>query len=202
MFMTLQEFIERFDHPHAVVLLEGKRKVAESDEPRLTALGKLLASRTQHMKFRSGNAAGSDQLFSEGVALIDSGRLQVLTPYAGHRKKTNVAYETISLDDISIAAEPELIRQSKKNKKTERLIDPFVEGKRNNIINKAAYILRDTAKAIGTKTIPPATCGLFYDDLCNPLSGGTGHTMKTCQENNIPVFDQLTWFHWLEEHTA
>jgi hypothetical protein len=197
--MTLQEFIKQFDKPNSIVLLEGKRNVLESDKERLIALGYLLASETKSMIFRSGNAEGSDQLFSDGVTAVDYKRLQVITPYSGHREKTNQAYETISLDEISIAAEPEVVYQSKSNKKTEKLIDQFVSGNKNRYTIKAAYIIRDTIKAIGTKRIKPATFGIFYDDLDKPKEGGTGHTMKVCEQNNIPVIDQKIWFKWLTE---
>jgi hypothetical protein len=96
--MTLQEFIQQYDIPGSIVLLEGKRSVLEQDKNKLTALGALLANSTQHMLFRSGNADGSDQYFSEGVASVDYKRLQVITPYTGHRKKSNQAYDTVSLD--------------------------------------------------------------------------------------------------------
>lgn len=197
--MTLQEFITRFDKPNAIVLLEGKRAVLAADKEKLTALGRLLASKTEKMLFRSGNAAGSDQLFSDGVTAVDAKRLQVITPYTGHRKTTNQAYDTISLDDINIAGEPEVVFQSKSNKKTEKLIDPFVSGVKNRYTIKAAYIIRDTIKAIGTDKIGPATFGVFYDDLEFPMSGGTGHTMNVCAQNNIPVIDQTIWFKWLTE---
>jgi hypothetical protein len=197
--MTLKEFIKQFDKPNSIVLLEGKRNVLEADKEKLTALGRLLASKTKRMIFRSGNAEGSDQLFSDGVATFDKKRLQVITPYSGHREKTNQAYETISLDDINIAADPEVVYQSKSNKKTEKLIDKFVSGDKNRYTIKAAYIIRDTIKAIGTDTIKPATFGIFYDDLDNPKSGGTGHTMNVCEQNNIPLIDQNIWFKWLTE---
>lgn len=197
--MTLQEFIEQFDRDNAIVLLEGKRNVLESDKEKLTALGKLLASKTRKITFRSGNADGSDQLFSDGVASVDNKRLQVIAPYSGHRKKTNHAYNTISLDDIDISAEPEVVYQSKLNKKTENLIDQFVSGDKNRYTIKAAYIIRDTIKAIGTEEIKQATFGIFYDDPENPMTGGTGHTMNICKQNNIPIIDQSVWFNWLKE---
>jgi len=165
----------------------------------LKALGKLLASKTKNIIFRSGNAEGSDQLFSDGVNTVDNKRLQVITPYSGHREKTNQAYETISLDDINLVAEPEVIYQSKSNKKTEKLIDKFVSGDKNRYTIKAAYIIRDTIKAIGTDEIKPATFGIFYDDLDNPMTGGTGHTMNVCEQNSIPIIDQKIWFKWLTE---
>lgn len=197
--MTLHEFISRYDNVHSIILLEGKRKVLEADKEKLTALGKLLASKTSKMTFRSGNADGSDQLFSDGVSMIDHKRLQVITPYTGHRKKTNQAYDTINLDDVEIAADSEVVYQSKSNKKTETLIDRFVSGDKNRYTIKAAYIIRDTIKAIGTDKIKPATFGIFYDDLNNPKSGGTGHTMNVCVQNNIPIIDQSVWFGWLGE---
>jgi hypothetical protein len=150
------------------------------------------------MIFRSGNAEGSDQFFSEGVAEIDKSRLQVITPYTGHRQKTNQAFETISLDEINVADEPEVVYQSKSNKKTEKLIDQYISGARDRFSIKAAYIIRDTIKAIGTDDIKPATFGIFYDDLDKPKEGGTGHTMKVCEQNNIPIIDQKIWFKWLD----
>ncbi len=187
--MTLKEFIKRFDNDQSIVLLEGKRNVKEADKEKLTVLGKLLATKTSKMIFRSGNAEGSDQLFSEGVSSIDNTRLQVITPYSGHRQKANQAYDTISLDTINIISEPEVVYQSKSNKKTEKLIDQFVSGDKNRYTIKAAYIIRDTIKAIGTIEIKPATFGIFYDDLENPKTGGTGHTMNVCEKNNIPIID-------------
>ncbi len=197
--MTLKEFIKQFDKDNSIVLLEGKRNVLEADKEKLTALGRLLVSKTVKMTFRSGNADGSDQLFSNGVTSVDNKRLQVITPYAGHRQKSNQAYETISLDDINIAAEPEVVYQSKSNKKMEKLIDQFVSGDKNRFSIKAAYIIRDTIKAVGTDKIKPSTFGIFYDDLDNPMSGGTGHTMNICEQNKIPIIDQKIWFKWLTE---
>jgi hypothetical protein len=197
--MTLKEFINKFDIDNSIVLLEGKRNVLNADKEKLKALGRLLATRTTRMTFRSGNADGSDQLFSDGVTEADNKRLQVIIPYSGHRQKTNKAYETISLDEIKIAAEPELVYQSKSNKKMEKLIDQFISGDKNRFTIKAAYIIRDTIKAIGTDEIKPASFGIFYDDLDNPMAGGTGHTMKICEQNNIPLIDQKIWFKWLIE---
>jgi hypothetical protein len=199
MLMTLKEFIDQYDNENSIVLLEGKRKVLEEDKEKLIELGELLASKTSKMIFRSGNAEGSDQFFSDGVTSIDQKRLQVITPYSGHRKKYNHAYETIALDEVNIVAEPEVILQSKGNKKTEKIIDKFVSGDKNRFTIKAAYIIRDTIKAIGTKEIGPATFGIFYDDLENPMAGGTGHTMNICAQNNIPIINQEQWFKWLIE---
>ncbi|MBL0051404.1 MAG: hypothetical protein IPP29_07775 [Bacteroidetes bacterium] len=197
--MTLTEFISLHDKENSVVLLEGKRNVRDEDKSKLTQLGKLLASKTKNIIFRSGNATGADQFFSLGVASVSYERLQVITPYTDHRKKTNVAYSTISLDDIDIAAEQDVVLQSKLNKKTETLIDKYVAGQKNQVTIKAAYILRDTVKVLGTEKISPARFGIFYDDLENPGTGGTGHTMNVCKQNGVDLIDQNVWFHWLQK---
>ena len=196
--MTLQEFISLYDQHNSIVLLEGKRTVPDADKPKLRALGMLLATRTAKMIFRSGNAEGADQFFSEGVAAVDKQRLQVITPYTRHRQKTNPAFETYSLDDVNLLAEQEVVYQSKKNRKTEKLIDRFVSGEKNQFTIKAAYILRDTIKVMGTKSIKPARFGIFYDDLADPKKGGTGHTMNVCAQVNVPHVDQTVWFKWLD----
>jgi hypothetical protein len=101
------------------------------------------------------------------------------------------------LDDINVAAEPEVVYQSKRYKRAEKLINQYVSGDKNRYSIKAAYIIRDTIKAIGTDEIKPASFGIFYNDLERPTSGGTGHTMDVCKHNNIPVIDQSVWFSWL-----
>ncbi len=197
--MTLEDFISQYDKDNSIVLLEGKRNVLEADKENLVSLGKLLASTTSKMMFRSGNADGADYYFSIGVSVVDKSRLQVITPYTGHRQKSNQAYDTISLDEINIDAEPEVVYQSKTNKKVEKLVDLYISGARDRYSIKAAYIIRDTIKAIGTEEIKPANFGIFYDDLDKPKEGGTGHTMRICEQNNIPIIDQKTWFKWLSE---
>jgi hypothetical protein len=197
--MKFKDFIKQYDKDNSIVLLEGKRNVLETDKEKLVSLGKLLAKTTSKMIFRSGNADGSDYYFSVGISAVDNSRLQVITPYKGHREKSNQAYETISLDEINVAAESEVAYQSKSNKKTEKLIDQYISGARDRFSIKAAYIIRDTIKAIGTKEIKPATFGIFYDDLDKPKEGGTGHTMNVCEQNNIPIIDQKIWINWLKE---
>lgn len=196
--MTLNEFVETFDVENTIVLLEGKRNVLDADKEKLIALGELLAAKTKNCVFRSGNAKGADAYFSEGVTRVNPAKLHVIAPYTGHRKASGTSYETISLDDISIASEDEVLYQSKFNKGTSHLIDQFVAGDRNQYAIKAAYIIRDTIKVIGTEKVSPTTVAIFYDDLKNPRKGGTGHTMNICAHNKIPMMDQRIWFRWLE----
>lgn len=197
--MKFEAFIERYDKENSIILLEGKRDVRDEDIFKLIALGKKLAENTKNAIFRSGNAKGSDQYFSQGIASVSSLRLEVITPYSGHRSKKNQASTTYSLDDINLAEEPEVVYHSKSNYKTKDLVEKYVAGKRDRYSIKASYILRDTIKVIGTKNIKPISFAIFYDDLDNPGKGGTGHTMNICRQNNIPLIDQRSWLGWLNQ---
>jgi hypothetical protein len=197
--MDFPTFLKTYDLPGSVILLEGKRNVLPEDIPRLIALGKKLCSEMQHARFRSGNAPGSDELFAEGVSAVDPHRMEVIVPYSGHRKKNSRGYHTHSLDDISLAAEPEVTYHTKSNPRTAKLVDDFAGGLSNHVTIKAAYLLRDTIKVIGTRSgIPKAGFAIFYDDLQYPGQGGTGHTMKVCINNHVPFINQEAWVKWLQ----
>jgi len=195
--MTFQEFITAFDIAGSVVLLEGKRSVLNADAPKLTALGNLLANSTQHMRFRSGNAPGADALFTEGVAAVAPERIELILPYTKHRQAQAQNLKQVSMDDISLMEEPGLIYETKKNKKMAGLVDRYAQGNRDQYAMKAAYILRDTVKVMGSKDLSPIRAGVFYDDLNHPNQGGTGHTMNVCRNHEIPIFTQQIWENWL-----
>jgi hypothetical protein len=195
--MDIKEFIVTNDFEGAIVLLEGKRIVNSEDKELLISLGQLLAYQTKYILFRSGNAPGADELFCQGVSLVDRSRIQLVIPNKEHRKKSRIGIQAISLDEINLLNEPEIIFQSKSNLKTKNLVERYVSGHRDSITNKAAYIIRDTIKVIGTSCLQSANFGIFYDDLDNPFQGGTGHTMKVCEVNNIPIINQNTWKKWL-----
>lgn len=197
--MTLEDFIIEYDKDGSIVLLEGKRDVLEDDKGKLVKLGKLFCSVSKKIIFRSGNANGADLFFSLGIISEDKSRLETITPYTGHREKSNLSGKTIPLDSLNISEEAEVIRQSKLNKKMDQLIDQYVTVNINHYSTKAAYIIRDTVKVIGSaaSNIKPAVFGIFYDDLNNPGVGGTGHTMNICRHNNVPFIDQRIWFDWV-----
>jgi hypothetical protein len=52
--------------PNAVVLLEGRRGISEADAMAARDFGEFLARRFPALRFRSGNAEGADQAFSDG----------------------------------------------------------------------------------------------------------------------------------------
>jgi hypothetical protein len=200
--MTLEKFIKLFDKEGCIVLLEGKRKVLKSDEKRLVEIGRLLAASTKHCVFRSGNAGGADAFFKEGVMLVDPKRFQAIVPFNDHMKSVKEElglYERISLDDINLAREPQILYESKRTKQQKGLVESYEKGVDPKNSVKGAYIVRDTVKVTGAPSqgISPAHFGIFYDDLRNPKSGGTGHTMVVCDNQMVPYVNQKVWGEWI-----
>ena len=60
----------------------------------------------------------------------------------------------------------------------------------------AQLILRDTLKVTGTDTMPPPVAGIFYVHAADPERGGTGHTMRVCRAQGVPVITQFEWLDW------
>jgi hypothetical protein len=200
--MTLEKFIKLFDKEGMVVLLEGKQAVLKSDETRLVEIARLLTANTKNVVFRSGNADGADKFFKQGVMSVDPKRFQAIVPFNNHKKSVKEEpglYQRISLESINLLNEPNILYESKKNKKQKGLIESFENGlhPRNAILG--AYIVRDTLKVTGAPSqgILPASFGFFYDDLRNPKSGGTGHTMMMCDSQMVPYVDQKVWGKWI-----
>ncbi len=194
--MTFDTFC--LQNQNSIILLEGKRIVKPEDQKKLIAIGKLLANHLPNATFRSGNADGSDYFFSQGIAQINPNQLEVITPYTNHRNKYNLAGTTHALDKVNLVNEPEVVYYSKNHKPIKSLVDKYVAGNNDKYAIKAAYILRDTIKVLGTNSgIKPITVALFYEDLENPMQGGTGHTQRVCVENKIPFINQTTFFEWL-----
>jgi len=115
--MTLDQFITQYDYQGSIILLEGKRNVPIDDQGHLKALGQQIAQKTKYATFRSGNANGADLYFSQGVAMVDFQRLEVVIPFDGLRSKSNLAGKTLSLDEIDLLAYPEIVELSARNKK-------------------------------------------------------------------------------------
>jgi len=198
--MTFNEFSRIVQgNKDAIVLLEGMRALPDEDRAGLVALARMLAKRFPFVGFRTGNATGSDEAFAEGVATADPVRLEYILPYAGHRKKAMVAgSRQISLKDVP-EIEEEAVQASLqsspdyKSLMEKRKVVPRLRAKAN-------YILRDTVKVIGApeQGFKPATVGIFYVNPEDPMSGGTGHTVRVCKEHDVPVVFQQDWLSWIE----
>lgn len=199
--MTFTQFNHLIaSQPDGVVLLEGRRSISSEDYVRATELASHLAKKFPQLRFRSGNAEGSDQAFSEGVAQVDASRLQVVAPYATHRK--SVRYTEALYDS------PASMSKVQEDEVAYKTINatPKIKGliaKRNakgRLAAKAAYLIRDTMKVVGhSEAFGKPLCALFYVRLDDPMEGGTGHTIRVCHQEGVPVAFQDSWAHWTEE---
>ena len=184
--------------PDGVLLLEGRRSIPEQDAVMAKKLAMYLARHFPQLRFRSGNADGTDQAFSEGVAAVDSTRLQIVAPYTSHRKAFRYAdalYD--SPDTMNRAQEDALafktITATPKNK---GLIEK--RSGKGAFAAKAAYLIRDTMKVVGhSEQFPKPILALFYVDLSKPEEGGTGHTIRVCRQEGVPYVFQDVWQTWI-----
>ena len=198
--MTYHEFIKLLsaaDSP--VVLLEGTRELPEDLAPRLTQLAAHLASTFPHASFRTGNAKGSDEAFAAGVASVDPARLEFVLPYATHRSSQRpAASAATAIDDIpsdrvqdvvdaTLAASPQYQRVAVNYR--QRKIHPRQRA-------SAQLILRDTLKVTGGESLKPPVAGIFFVHAAEPDRGGTGHTIRVCRSQGVPVITQADWLGW------
>jgi hypothetical protein len=186
--------------PDGVVLLEGRRSISADDAGAAKRCAILLARGFPRLRFRSGNADGSDDAFSQGVAEVDASRLQIVAPYENHKKGSR--YPDASYDSpasLTPLGENEVAYITKTaSPHNKSLIDK--RGHKGPIGAKAAYLMRDTMKVIGhSEEFPRPILALFYVDPSDPLAGGTGHTIRVCQMENVPYVTQDSWMNWEEE---
>ena len=194
-FETFNSLINAESNP--VILLEGRRSIPPQMAKSASALSARLAREFPQLRFRSGNASGSDQAFTEGVLAVDPGRMEIFAPYSSHRAKARHEAVSYNSPESLDAVEEEqtvfnAIRATPKNK---GLIE---KRHRNKALGaKAAYLIRDTMKVMGHSPdyLKPC-CALFYIDPDDPMNGGTGHTIRACQQAGIPVVFQTDWDSW------
>ena len=197
--MTYEQFHQLVTgSPHPVILVEGTRDLPASAVADLEQFGRRLATDYPHAVFRTGNAKGADEAFASGIKAVDPKRLQYVLPYAGHRQHAvdALSYQ-IALTELSCVAEERAAyhtAQSSPEYRTmidKRAIVPQLR-------SKARYLLRDTIKVTGAteSALLPATVGIFYVHKDNPMKGGTGHTLRVCTIQCVPVAFQDEWMHW------
>ena len=197
--LDIDTFIEKYDSAGSVVLLAGSRKVASSDQQKLIDLGQLLAKRSKHIVFRSGNADGSDSLFIQGVGAIDPKRVEIIVPYSSHKPANRVGYDSFSIDRVDVVNEPTLIEQARNHNGVQHGIDQYLRGETSGkTVAKAKYILRSTLMVTGSEDVKSATFAIFYVDRTTVDAGGTGHTINVCDQMNVEHVEQETWFLWLD----
>ena len=184
-----------------VILLEGTRKLANEQFGKLVLFGEFIAKKFPHVRFRSGNASGSDDAFAQGVRKVAPDRMQIVLPKidAGKSRLDKRDY-VLALEDVSQAEEKQIIYESKRaTPKNKRLFEAYELQQEGMMKQKSLYLLRDTLKVLGSpeNKLAPITAGIFFVNQDDPESGGTGHTMRVCRQNNVPVFTQDDWMKWM-----
>ncbi|MDA0767952.1 MAG: hypothetical protein O3A92_14165 [Verrucomicrobia bacterium] len=182
-----------------VILLEGRRSISSSDFRRAHTTARHLAEAFPHALFRSGNADGSDQAFTDGIATVDPSRLQIIAPYQSHRRQYRTPGATYESPDSLNRAQEETIagHTIQATPRNSRLIDRRADS--GPLAAKARYLMRDTMKVTGhSETFPPPTVALFYVSLDDPEAGGTGHTIRVCRQHGVPYAFQNSWDSWFE----
>lgn len=198
--MTFNAFKQIANNAYSpVVLVEGIRDLPESDAGRLVAFGRRLAESFPSFIFRTGNAKGADEAFATGVRSVAPSRLQLVVPYARHRKRPlGEGSYTYSLSDETLSMEASLVEY------TVRVSAQYREllEKRTRIPAlraKVGYLLRDTLKVVGSAEsgLTRAAAGIFYVNPADPMKGGTGHTIRVCRDQGVPVAFQGEWMKWM-----
>jgi len=203
---TFSDFAERITQSEIpVILIEGRRSIPECGAESARRLAAMLATRFPALRFRSGNATGSDQAFASGVIDVAPERLDIIAPYASHRARERhplVRYaspesltpqELADIQAITSTATPA----------NRGLMKCY--GKGGRAAAQAACLIRDTLKVVGMPdssssdrhALPPPLAALFWIDPADPEAGGTGHTIRACRLQHVPVVFQSHWEPWL-----
>jgi hypothetical protein len=200
--MEYEEFRQIiFNLERPVILLEGTRNLSAEHFPLLVEIGKRLAAVFPYAIFRSGNATGTDEAFTKGVCKIDPWRMEIIVPTEsmGRKRRNENAY-IVSFNQVSAVEEEQALYETKRaTPKNAYLLDSYTSGLKNEFSAKALYVLRDTIKVTGSENmrLKKADIGLFYVNPEDPMKGGTGHTLRICENHNVPVITQFDWMKWI-----
>lgn len=197
--MNYSEFCQLLESvPRPVILVEGRRTIPDAMADKARALAMHLAKEFPHARFRSGNASGSDRAFAAGVMEVAPERMEIIAPYASHRKKHRhpLAHydspESLGDDELE-ALQTITVNATPANK---GLIQWYQRG--GKLGAQAACLIRDTMKVSGTRSrLHQPTVALFYIDPQDPMAGGTGHTIRVCRNAGVPVVFQSEWGTWV-----
>lgn len=196
--MTFKEFSALIsDSSDPVILIEGRRAISPEVAESARKVAAFLAGVFPLLKFRSGNANGADEAFAAGVLEVSPERLQVVAPYASHRKKQR---HPLALYDSPESLSPESLEKIKTmsiaaTPGNKGLVGCYQRG--GKLGSQAACLIRDTMKIAGIPgRLGPPTAALFCIDPAHPEAGGTGHTIRVCRNAGVPVVFQDCWASW------
>lgn len=181
-----------------VILLEGTRRVPEAQRRLLSRFARLLAEALPHAVFRSGNAEGSDDAFAQGVAEVAAHRLQLVLPTPGMGRERRPAGAVCHVLNELPRSEKEALTQActAASPKNRRIFELYLRGLSGTpAYSKSLYLVRDGLKVIGSPGLglAPASVAIFFVDESQPAGGGTGHTIRLCQQLGVLVLTQSDW---------
>jgi hypothetical protein len=190
------------ESPRPVLLVEGIRALPDADRPLVVRAGQFLARRLPGAAFRSGNAVGTDAAFSLGVTAVDPRRMEYVITHPGMgRNRRHPGGRSVALEQVpKVADGPVGDYTVRSDAGLKGLVEAYrSRGRSGPLGARAAYLLRDTLKVVGSEEadLAPATAGLFYVNESDPLTGGTGHTVRVCLERGVPVVFQAVWRCWV-----
>jgi len=196
--VTVSQFVRLISaYPEPVVLLEGRREISDDMAAAARRFACLLAARLPQLKFRSGNASGSDEAFARGVADCDPSRMELIVPYKGHRRAGREGVRSFSADDLSFEQRAIVAEATYAASPRSR---GLMQARSPRLQAKASYLLRDTLKVLGHGGgLAPPAAGFFYVDPEDAMAGGTGHTIRVCQQLAVPVILQKDWLEWMPD---
>lgn len=198
-FQDLEAVLRSAERP--VLLVEGIRALPDCALDAVAATGRWLAQRLPTTTFRSGNAEGTDTALAGGVTSISPERMEYIGTHAGMgRQRRHRLARFVSLAELDKSGTDSICRCTVAvSPVASRLVESWVaRNGKGPLAGKAQYLLRDTLKVIGDAMLhlEPATAGLFYVNPTDPLSGGTGHTIRVCLDRKVPVVMQSVWQSW------
>ena len=198
---TLHQHLRAQERP--VILLEGTRQLPAQAHGRLQALTAWLCAEFPRAVFRSGNAEGTDAVFADAVAACDPARLELVLPHAGMgRKRRPTGARCVALEAMPEADLERVVAVTREaGRDAGRLGDYYLThryGPSSASTSKATYLLRDTLKVTGSEALglTPAALGIFFVNEADPTGGGTGHTIRVCAAQGVPVATQAEWGSW------
>lgn len=187
------------DEQSPTILVEGRRTIPVDAAATAGRLAGHLAGHFPGLLFRSGNASGSDEAFAAGVLAVAPERMQIIAPYAGHRRKQRhplARYdspESLSADALE-AIQTMTVAATPANK---GLMKWYQRG--GKLGSQAACLIRDTMKVAGVSgQLAKPVAALFFIDPADPEAGGTGHTIRVCRNAGVPVVLQQHWATWFQ----
>lgn len=141
---------------------------------KMTEVGSILASRGWGL--RSGHAKGADMAFEEGFKKVPGARMQIFLPKPGFNGGYPDGKRYFLVTDLVLVGQAQEMA---------RTMHPFG----NKLADFALDAMtRNAFQVLGPDLKSPSTVSILYTKGGGEI-GGTGHAMRLCAKNGIPVIN-------------